>query len=396
MQMNGQKGLSTISVHSGEHIDREIGAVNTPIYQSSTFFFPTSDRRTWNGEVPDGTYIYTRHGNPTVVAAERKIAELESGRRCLLFASGMAAISTALLTFLRPGDRVVSQEDIYGGSYNLLRHHLAPLDIDVRFAPTADAEALIDAMAPQTKVVWLESPTNPLLKLVDYPQVIRAAHERGALVFMDNTFATPINQRPLESGADLVLESGTKYLGGHSDLLAGSVATRDLDLGPMMEKRTVLGGSADPLVAFLLERGMKTLALRVGRHNENAAAIAEFLEDHPLVDRVHYPGLESHPQHSLARRLMSGFGGMMSFEVRGGRMAAERTIRSMELIKMATSLGGVESLASMPLNTSHSSLPPEERARLGIKDSLIRLSVGIEDAEDLKDDLDQALRSACS
>jgi cystathionine beta-lyase/cystathionine gamma-synthase len=331
-----------------------------------------------------------------VVAAERKIAELESGRRCLLFASGMAAISTALLTFLRPGDRVVSQEDIYGGSYNLLRHHLTPLDIDVRFAPTADAEALIDAMAPQTKVVWLESPTNPLLKLVDYPQVIRAAHERGALVFMDNTFATPINQRPLESGADLVLESGTKYLGGHSDLLAGSVATRDLDLGPMMEKRTVLGGSADPLVAFLLERGMKTLALRVGRHNENAAAIAEFLEDHPLVDRVHYPGLESHPQHSLARRLMSGFGGMMSFEVRGGRMAAERTIRSMELIKMATSLGGVESLASMPLNTSHSSLPPEERARLGIKDSLIRLSVGIEDAEDLKDDLDQALRSACS
>lgn len=394
MPMSGHKGWSTISVHSGEHIDREIGAVNTPIYQSSTFLFPTSDRRTWNGEVPEGTYIYTRHGNPTVVAAERKIAELESGRKCLLFASGMAAISTTLLTFLRPGDRVVSQEDIYGGSYNLLRHHLAPLGIDVGFAPTTDTGALIDAITPRTKMVWLESPTNPLLKLVDFPQIVRAAHDRGALVFIDNTFATPINQRPLESGADLVMESGTKYLGGHSDLLAGAIATRDLDLRPVMEKRTVLGGSADPLAAFLLERGMKTLALRVRCHNENAAAVAEFLEQHPMVERVHYPGLESHPQHALARKLMSGFGGMVSFEVKGGRKAAERTLGSMKLVKMATSLGGVESLASMPLNTSHSSVPPEERARLGIKDSLVRLSVGIEDAEDLKEDLDQALRSA--
>lgn len=392
--MKGSKGRSTISVHSGEHIDKETGAVNTPIYQSSTFFFPTGDRRTWDGEVPDGSFIYTRYGNPTVAAAERKIAELESGKRCLLFASGMAATSTTLLTFLRSGDRLVSQEDIYGGSYNLMRYHLTSLGIDVRFAPTADTGALIEAIVPGTKVVWLESPTNPLLKLVDYPEVIKAAHEQGAMVFIDNTFATPINQRPLEKGADLVMESGTKYLGGHSDLLAGAVVTDGLDLEPVARKRIVMGSSMDPLPAFLLERGMKTLAVRMRCHNENGMAIAEFLEDHPRVDGVHYPGLESHPQHALAKKLMSGFGGMLSFEVKGGRKEAERTMASMNLVKMATSLGGVESLVSMPLNSSHAALPPEERARLGIRDSLLRLSVGIEDVEDLKEDLDQALRSS--
>ncbi len=392
--MKGSKGRSTISVHAGEHLDKATGAVNTPIYQSSTFFFPTGDRRTWDGEVPDGSFIYTRYGNPTVAAAERKIAELESGKRCLLFATGMAATSTALLTFLRSGDRLVSQEDIYGGSYNLMRYHLTSLGIDVQFAPTADTGAFIEAIVPGTKVVWLESPTNPLLKLVDYPEIIKAAHEQGAMVFIDNTFATPINQRPLEKGADLVMESGTKYLGGHSDLLAGAVITDGLDLEPVARKRIVLGGAMDPLPAFLLERGMKTLALRMRCHNQNGMAIAEYLEDHPRVDGVHYPGLESHPQHSLATRLMSGFGGMLSFEVKGGRREAERAMASMKLVKMATSLGGVESLVSMPLNSSHAALPPEERARLGIRDPLLRLSVGIEDVEDLKEDLDQALRSS--
>jgi cystathionine beta-lyase/cystathionine gamma-synthase len=392
--MKNTKGQSTISVHSGEHLDRETGSVNTPIYQSSTFFFPTGDKRTWDGEVPDGSYIYTRYGNPTISAAEREIAALESGKHCLLFASGMAATSTTLLTYLKAGDRLVSQEDIYGGSYNLMRYHLTSLGIDVSFAPTADTGALIEAIVPGTKLVWLESPTNPLLKLVDYPEVIKAAHERGAMVVVDNTFATPINQRPLEAGADLVMESGTKYFGGHSDLLAGAVVANDLDIAPVMRKRIVLGGSMDPMAAFLLERGMKTLALRVKCHNQNGLAIAEHLEDHPLVDRVYYPGLESHSQHALARKLMAGFGGMVSFEVKGGRKAAERVMSSMKLVKMATSLGGVESLVSMPLNSSHAAVPPEERARLGIRDSLVRLSVGIEDVEDLEEDLDQALRSA--
>ncbi|MBI0583703.1 MAG: aminotransferase class I/II-fold pyridoxal phosphate-dependent enzyme [Methanomassiliicoccus sp.] len=392
--MDEHNGLATRSVHAGERRDKDIGPVNTPIYQSSTFYFPTADPRTWQGEVPDGSYIYSRYGNPTVDAVERKIADLESGKRALLFASGMAATSTALLTFLEAGDRIVSQEDIYGGSYNLMRYHLPPLGIEVRFAPTADTEALIEAITPGTNMVWLESPTNPLLKLVDYPEVTKAAHEQGAMVVIDNTFATPINQRPLERGVDLVMESGTKYFGGHSDLLAGAIVANGTDLEPVMRKRIVLGGSMDPLAAYLLERGMKTLALRVRCHNQNALAIAEYLEDHPLVERVHYPGLDRHPQHTLAARLMSGYGGMLSFEVKGGRTAAERTMSSMRLIKMATSLGGVESLVSMPLNSSHHALPPEERARLGIKDSLLRLSVGIEDVEDLKEDLDQALRTA--
>lgn len=392
--MRKYKGLSTAAVHSGEHHDKETGSVNTPIYQSSTFYFPTQDKRTWEGEVPDGSYIYSRYGNPTTDAVERKIADLESGKRCLLFASGMAASSTALLTYVKTGDRVVSQEDVYGGTYNLMRYHLMPLGIDIRFAPTADTEALIAAIAPGTKLVWLETPTNPLLKLVDYPAVTKAAHEQGALVVLDNTFASPVNQRPLEVGVDLVMESGTKYLGGHSDLLAGAIVADGLDLGPVWKKRIVLGGAMDPFTAFLLERGMKTLVLRMRAHNENGMAIAEYLEDHPLVERVHYPGLRGHPQHGLARKLLSGFGGMLSFEVKGGRQAAERAMSAMKLVKMATSLGGVESLVSMPLNSSHAALPAEERARLGIRDSLVRLSVGIEDVEDLKEDLDQALRSA--
>jgi methionine-gamma-lyase len=391
--MRKYKGMSTTAVHSGEHHDKETGAVNTPIYQTSTFYFPTQDRRTWEGEVPDGSYIYTRYGNPTTEAAERKIAELESGRRCLLFASGMAATSTTMLSYVQAGDRIVSQEDVYGGSYNLMRYHLAPLGIDVRFAPTADTAALIEAITPGTKLVWLESPTNPLIKLVDYPEVTKAAHEQGAMVILDNTFATPVNQRPLEAGVDLVMESGTKYFGGHSDLLAGAIVSNGFDLNPVWKKRIVMGGSLDPFVAFLLERGMKTLVVRMKCHNENGQAIAEYLEDHPRVEKVYYPGLKSHPQHELARKLMSGFGGMLSFEVKGGRKAAEKAMSSMKLIKMATSLGGVESLVSMPLNSSHAALPPQERARLGIRDSLVRLSVGIEDVEDLKEDLDAALRS---
>jgi len=391
--MRKYKGLSTAAVHSGEHFDERTGAVNTPIFQSSTFRFPTSDERTWEGELPEGTYIYSRQGNPTVEAAERKIAALESGDRALLFSSGMAAISSTLLAYLSKGGRVVSQEDIYGGTFSLLRFHLQPLGFDVHFAPT-DTEALIAAITPQTEVVWLESPTNPLLKIVDYPEVAKAAHEQGAIVMVDNTFASPANQRPLEAGADLVMESGTKYLGGHSDLIAGAVAARSLDLEPVWKKRVVLGGSLDPFAAFLLERGMKTLAVRMERHNSNAQSVAEYLQDHPLVDRVHYPGLPEHPHHALAKRLLDGFGGMVSFEVKGGRRCAERTMSSLQVVKMATSLGGVESLASMPLNSSHHSMSPEERARLGIADGLIRLSVGIEDLEDLKEDLDQALRAS--
>jgi methionine-gamma-lyase len=392
--MRKYKGLSTKAVHSGEQLDPRFGSVNTAIYQTSTFFFPTSDPRTWEGEVPDGSYIYTRYSNPTLRAVEDKLAVLEGGERGLVFSSGMAAISTSLLTFLEQGDRVLSVEDIYGGTYNLMVNHLRGLGIKVDFAPTTDTERLIAAISKGTKVVYLEAPTNPLLKLIDVPAVVKAAHEAGAMVMMDNTFATPVNQQPLAMGVDLSLHSCTKYLNGHSDLIAGAAIGRTADIEAMARKRIVLGGVIDPMGAFLLSRGIKTLAIRMERHNSNGLAVAKFLESHPLVDRVHYPGLPSHPQHDLASRTMSGYGGMVSFEVKGGRKKAERMMQNLQVVKMATSLGGVDSLVSMPLNSSHAAVPPQERARLGIKDSLVRLSVGIEDVEDITDDLDQALRAA--
>jgi cystathionine beta-lyase/cystathionine gamma-synthase len=306
----------------------------------------------------------------------------------------MAAISTALLTFLEKGDRVVSVEDIYGGTYNLMVNHLRKLGITVDFAPTTDTARLIDAITPGTKVVYLETPTNPLLKLIDVPAVAKAAHEAGAMVMIDNTFATPINQQPLEMGVDLVLHSCTKYLNGHTDLIAGAAIGRTADIEAMGRKRIVMGGALDPMGAFLLSRGIKTLAVRMERHNYNGLAIATYLESHSLVDKVHYPGLDSHPQHRLAERLMAAYGGMVSFEVKGGRKNAEKMMQRCQVVKMATSLGGVDSLISMPLNSSHAAVPPQERARLGIKDNLVRLSVGIEDVQDIADDLDQALRSA--
>lgn len=386
--------LGTKAVHSGEYLDEESGSVNTPIFQTSTFYFPTDDPRTWDGEVPDGTYIYTRYGNPTVRAAEDKIASLEGGERGLMFSSGMAAISTTLLTFLQKGDHMVSVEDVYGGTFNLMRNTLPDLGIEVTFSDSTDTDDILESIREDTKVVYLESPTNPLLKVVDVPTVARAAEEKGALVIMDNTFATPVNQNPLDMGVDMVIHSCTKYLNGHSDLVAGVAVGKSDDIERVLKKRIVMGGVIEPMGAFLLLRGAKTLHIRMERHSQNGRAIAEFLEDHGKVERVYYPGLESHPQHSLARRLLEDFGGMVSFDIRGGRSAAERAMRSFEIFSRATSLGGVESLVSMPLNSSHAALSPEDRKRMGINDQLLRLSVGIEDVEDLKEDVDQAIGDA--
>ena len=384
------KGASTTAVHAGE-LPPSQGEVVTPIYQTSTFYFPTSDPSTWEGKVPDGSYIYTRWGNPTIRAAEEKLAQLEGAERGLLFSSGMAAITSTILCFVGKGDHLVSVEDIYGGTYSFIRSELPRLGVEVTFVDSTDPDELARAIRPNTRLVYLESPTNPLLKLVDIRRAARIAKGRGIKSMIDSTFATPINQKPIDMGVDLVAHSCTKYLNGHSDLIAGAVLGRQEDIESISKKRILYGGSMDPLGAFLLSRGLKTLAVRMERHNRNGAEIARFLESHPKVEGVHYPGLESHPQHALAKEQMSGFGGMVSFEVRGGRKAAEKALRSFQIIKMATSLGGVDSLASMPLNSSHSSLTLEERQRLGIKDQLIRLSLGIEDAEDLMQDLDLAL-----
>ncbi len=389
--MKQYKKLGTKAVHSGEYLDKGSGSVNTPIFQTSTFYFPTEDPRTWDGEVPDGAYIYTRYGNPTVRAAEDKAASLEGAERGLMFSSGMATISTTLLTYLQQGDHLVSVEDIYGGTFSLMKNTLSDLGVRVTFTDSTDTEGIVNSIREDTKVVYLESPTNPLLKLVDIPEVASAAKERGALVIMDNTFATPVNQSPLSMGVDLVIHSCTKYLNGHSDLIAGVVVGPSDDIDRILKKRIVMGGVIEPLGAFLLLRGMKTLHVRMERHSENGRAIAEFLEDHTGVERVYYPGLESHPQHALAERLLNDFGGMVSFDIKGGRSAAERAMRTFQIFSKATSLGGVESLVSMPLNTSHAALSPEDRKRLGIKDQLLRLSVGIEGVEDLKEDLDRAI-----
>ncbi len=386
------KGKSTTAVHSGDHLDEISGSVNTPIYQTSTFFFPSADKRTWEGEVPGDSYIYTRYGNPTIDAAQDKIASLEGGEKALVFGSGMAAISTSLLTLLKPGEEIVSVEDVYGGTFSLMKYHLPLMGIETNFVPSTRTNDIIEAMDDDTGMVYLESPTNPMLRIVDIPSIVEAAHERGVLVAIDSTFATPINMNPLEMGVDMVLHSCTKYLNGHTDLIAGAVVAREELIDPIYKKRIALGGVLDPMGAYLLIRGLKTLDIRMQRHNQNGMEIARFLEDHPKVGKVHYPGLESHPQHELANRLMRGYGGMVSIEVKGGIKGAKSTLKGLKLIRRATSLGGVDSLASMPLLSSHASLSPEERKLLGIPDSLIRLSIGIEDIEDLKEDLDQALR----
>jgi methionine-gamma-lyase len=385
------KGMSTKAVSAGELDGECFGAVTTPIFQTSTFYFPTEDPTTWEGNVPDGSYIYTRAGNPGITAVEQKIAALENSERALVFASGMAAISTTLLTLVQKGDHIVSVEDLYGTTFSLLRTEMPRYGVDVTFVRTTDPSAIERAITDRTKVIYLESPTNPLLSLVDIPASARIAKAHGIKSVIDSTFASPINQTPIDNGIDLVVHSCTKYMNGHTDLIAGCVAGRKADLDLISKKRNQWGGNADPLGAYLLSRGLKTLALRMQRHNENGLAIARYLEAHPKVDRVYYPGLPSHPQHELAKRQMRGFSGMVSFEVKGERKEAEKVLDSFQLIRKATSLGGVDSLVSMPVNSSHAPLTPQERAKYGIKDTLIRLSTGIEDAQDLIDDLDQAL-----
>lgn len=385
------KGMSTRCVHDGDLSLRYEGAINTPIFQSSTFGFPTEDKRTWEGVVPDGTYIYSRNSNPTLRAVEDKLASLEGGEVALGFSSGMGAISTALLSFLKKGDRMVAMQDLYGGTYALLKNEMPRLGIEVIFVPTTSAQELCAEIDERTKVIYLESPTNPLLKLIDIKETCRLAKERGCMVMIDNTFATPVLQRPLSMGVDVVLHSATKYLNGHSDVIAGFAVGSKEDMTKVHGKRRVFGATLDPLPAYLVGRGMKTLELRVGRHESNAREVAGFLASHPQVIRCIYPGLSSHPDHELARRQMDGFGGMVTFEVKGGREAAESFMKRLKIFAKAASLGGVESLASMPRNTSHTSFSDEEREMLGIGEGMVRLSVGIEDPEDLIEDLDRAL-----
>ncbi|HMI30817.1 MAG TPA: aminotransferase class I/II-fold pyridoxal phosphate-dependent enzyme, partial [Candidatus Limnocylindrales bacterium] len=337
--------------------------------------------------------FYSRYSNPTVEAAELKIAALEGGERALCFGSGMAAISSLLLSQLRHGDNVVATRELYGGTFEFLERMLPRWGVSVTFVKPTDLKALAAAIGPMTRLIYTETPTNPILTVVDVAGVAEIARRNRIPCAIDNTFASPINQRPIGSGFDFVLHSATKYLGGHCDLVGGVVVGPRDRMEEVWSHRKLLGGLLDPHAAYLLERGIKTLALRMARHNENGLTIARHLAGHPRIRKVYYPGLPEHPGHEVAKRQMSGFGGVLAFDVDATKEETIRFVEALELAYLAPSLGGVETLVSQPSMTSHYFLAPEERAAQGISDSLVRVALGIEDAPDLIRDLDRALEA---
>lgn len=393
MPSRDAEGPSTRSVHAGRVRDPESGSITTPIHLSSTYFARNTKDLTDYLEGRRSANFYARYSNPTVEAAEQKIAELEGGERALCFGSGMAAISTLLLSQLRHGDHVVATRELYGGTFEFLDRMLPQWGISTTFVPPADRKALEGAVGPSTKLIYTETPTNPKLTVVDLGAVAEVARKARIACAIDNTFASPINQRPLGFGFDFVVHSATKYLGGHCDLVGGVVVGPRDRMKDVWYHRKLLGGILDPHAAYLLERGTKTLALRMARHNENGLLVARHLAEHPRVRRVYYPGLPGHPGHEIAKRQMSGFGGVLAFEVDAGREETARFVEALELAYLAPSLGGVETLVNQPSMTSHYFIAPEERAAQGISDSLVRVALGIEDAADLIRDLDRALET---
>jgi cystathionine beta-lyase/cystathionine gamma-synthase len=378
----------TEAVHGGTDLGKKNGPLATPIYQTSTFEVTDSDQQV---RAISTDMFYTRYGNPTHTVAEKAIAELEGADAALLFASGMGAITTSLLALLKSGDHVVAQRDIYGGATKFLSQWLPKLGVETTFVDTTEYDQHARAIQPNTKLLYLESPTNPTLRVVDLKKVVSLARQRNLITFIDSTLATPINQRPADSGIDLVMHSGTKYFAGHSDLICGIVAGRQDLIDTIHSTRTTLGGTMDPHAAWLLLRGIKTLAVRVQRQNDNALRIAQFLAQHPKVRRVHYPFVEGHPQRALAMEQMQGGGGVLSFEVDGTGDDAKRLSETLHLFTLAPSMGGVDSLVTIPVLTSHGMISAEHRAKMGVTDQLVRLSVGIENAGDLIADLEQAL-----
>jgi len=378
----------TQAVRAGTDLGKKNAPLATPIYQTSTFEVADNDEQL--RLTPTDTF-YTRYGNPTCTVVESAIAELEGADAALLFASGMNAITTSILALVKTGDHIVAQRDIYGGVTKFLTQWLPRLGVETTFVDTTDYDQHARAIRPNTRLIHIESPTNPTLRVVDLRKVARLAREHRLVTTIDSTFATPINSRPVEFGIDLVLHSGTKYFGGHHDLICGVAAGRRDLIEQIHHTRTTLGGCMDPHAAFLLLRGIKTLAVRVQRQNENALRIAQFLAGHSGVRKVYYPFLDGHPQQGLAVEQMKGGGGMLSFEVEGTGDDARRLSESLRLFTLAPSLGGVDSLVCLPVLTSHAMISPEHREKMGVTGQLIRLSVGIENAGDLIADLEQAL-----
>jgi cystathionine gamma-synthase len=385
-------GQSTLSIWGGEQ-EHELyeRATQVPVVHSVSFTYKDID--TWQDvaleKIPG--HIYSRNTNPTVRAFEDKVKELESAEAATSFASGMAAISNVLATFLKPGDRVVSIKESYGGTNKIFNDFLPPLNIDVCLCETTNYDQIEVEIARGCQLLYLETPTNPTIKIIDIERLSAAAKKVGALVVVDNTFATPINQNPLQLGADIVLHSASKYLGGHADALGGVICGSHALVKQVYHYREINGATLSPMDAYSFIRGMKTLKLRVERQNQNAMAVASWLQQHPQVDQVNYPGLESHPNHNVASRQMSGYGGMLSFSVKGGLDAIKNFLPRLKYAHMAANLGCVETVVGPPVTTSHVECSAEERAAAGIPEGLVRYSAGIEDIEDLIADLEQAL-----
>ncbi|MGL5301408.1 MAG: trans-sulfuration enzyme family protein [Weissella confusa] len=374
--------FETKVIHGGTQGDPVTGAVTTPIYQTSTYH---------QKELGGGAkYEYTRGENPTRFALESVMADIENGTDGFAFSSGMAAIH-ATMSLLKAGDHIVMANDVYGGTFRLVNRIMAELGIKFTAVDTADSDALKAAMTPETKMVYLESPSNPLMHVTDIAEASKIAHEGGAIAVVDNTFASPYNQNPLDLGADVVVHSGTKYLGGHADLLSGFVVVKDAELAERIKFiQMSIGAVLSPQDSYMVQRSIKTLALRVQRHNENAMALAEFLNNHPKVAKVYFPGLPGTPDHEIAKKQMRGFGGMMSIELQPG-LDVKKFVENLDVFLLAESLGGVESLIEVPAVMTHASIPREIRIANGIKDELVRISVGIEDIDDLIADMSKGL-----
>jgi len=383
--------IYTTAVHAGENPEAHQGAISVPVYNAAVFAFPDAEQGAAIHEGEQPGYFYGRISNPTQDALEAALGELEGGAAALAFASGMAAISTTLFTLLKAGDHIIAPESLYATTNALLSQMLEPFGVAVTYVDATDAQNYKSAIRPETRVLYLESPANPTLKLVDIAAVVEIAKEKDLITVMDSTFATPFNQRPIDYGVDVVVHSATKYLGGHGDLVAGAmIGSKEIVTKARWHTNKILGGVISAQTAWLVLRGIKTLALRMERHNENALAVAQFLDKHPKVKMVHYPGLPAHPQHDLAKRQMNGFGGMIAFDV-GGVEEGRRLVNNVRLCALAVSLGDVATLIQHSASMTHASVPRERRLNVGITDGLLRLSVGIERAEDIIADLSQAL-----
>jgi methionine-gamma-lyase len=386
---------STAAIHAHGHHHPQYGEVSVPIYQSSTFAFDNADQGAARFAGTAGGYIYTRIGNPTANALADALATLENGTHALVTSTGMAAITTVLLAYLQQGTHVVCTDCVYGSTRTVLETTFPRFGSEVTFVDSSDLSHVLAAMRTNTRLVYLETPANPTMKLSDIAGAAAIAHAHGALLVVDNTFASPYLQRPLELGADIVVHSCTKAINGHSDVLGGAIVVRDERLYHEIKPTlNMFGGTMDPHQAWLILRGLLTLPLRVERSQANAAVIARFLRTHPMVEWISYPGLEEHPQHELARRQMDGFGSMIAIGVKGGLPAGKAMMNSVKVFTLAVSLGGVESLIEHPASMTHAGVPTHEREAAGLTDDLVRISVGCEDLDDLQADLDQALYAA--